>query len=200
MYYTFTKRVRARFLLIGTAVCVGSSVWGQVPVRRSLTLPDAMSGAVAQSKALKVNTAGQGVATAKLEQTRNGQLPGLLLNASYVRISDNIIPFSIRFPGAGDVVLNPQILDQSYNNVQVRQLIWGGGKVRYAQQLAERELRAVQAEAAQYKLAAADNATTIWYNLYLLNASERIIRQNIRLLQERRRELTNLEKQGLVRA
>ena len=39
---------------------------------------------------------------------------------------------------------------------------------------------------------------SIWHNLYLLDASERILRQNVRLLQDRRRDLENLEKQGLV--
>ena len=134
----------------------------------------------------------------RVQQARNNYAPAVSVNLSYVRISNNIRPFSINLPGAGDVVLNPQILNQSYNNVQVRQLLWGGGKVRYGIQAAEREAEATRAEAAQFRLAAADQVTTIWYNLYLLNASERIIRQNIRLLQDRRKDLVNLERQGLV--
>jgi outer membrane protein len=177
---------------------VGPLAWSQTPIRRVLSLPDAVSGAIAQSKAAKINAARQGAALANVEQARNAALPGLTLNASYIRISDNITPFSVSFPGAGEVVLNPQILNQSYNSVQVRQLLWGGGRVRYGVLAAGREAAATVAEAARDKLAAADNATSIWYNLYLLNVSERIIRQNVSLLQERRRDLTNLEKQGLV--
>ncbi len=199
MYNTRYYPFRSVLLLAGTALCIGScsSVSGQTPPRR-LSLPDAVAGAITQSKATKGNAADQNVALAALQQARNGSLPGISVNASYIRISNNVTPFSVSLPGAGDVVLNPQILDQSYNNVQIRQLIYGGGKVRYAQQAAEREFQALKTEAAQYKLTAADNATSIWYTLYLFNTSERIIRQNIRLLQERRRDLTNLEKQGLV--
>ena len=166
--------------------------------RRPLPLTDAINGAIAQSKALKVNAAEQGVAGAKLQQARNNYAPALSLNLSYVRISNNIRPFTISLPGAENLVLNPQILNQSYNNVQVRQLIWGGGKVRYGIQAAEREVEATRHEAARYRLEAADNATSIWYNLYLLNASEGILRQNANLLRDRRRDLENLEKQGLV--
>ena len=181
-------------------LCAGFSppVGAQSPARRSLTLSDAVSGAIAQSKALKTNAAEQGAALARLQQARNNYAPAINANASYIRISNNISPFSLALPGAGEVVLNPQVLDQSYNNIQVRQLLWGGGKVRYGIQAAQREADAVQFETAQSKLTAADNVTQIWYNLYLLNASERIIQQNISLLQERRRELLNLEKQGLV--
>jgi outer membrane protein len=163
-----------------------------------LSLPDAVAGSISHSKALKGNAAEHGAALAKIEQAQNGRLPGITVNASYIRLSNNITPFGISLPGAGDVVLNPQILDQSYNNLQIRQLLWAGGKVRYAQQAAQREAQAIETEAVQHKLTAADNVTSIWYNLYLLSASERIIRQNIRLLQDRRRDLLNVEKQGLA--
>ncbi|MBC8153840.1 MAG: TolC family protein [Bacteroidetes bacterium] len=166
--------------------------------RRALSLADAIHGAMAQSKSLKINAAEQGVAGARLQQARNNYAPAVSVNLSYVRISDNIRPFTISLPGAENLVLNPQILDQSYNNVQVRQLIWGGGKVRYGIQAAEREAEATRQEATQYRLEAADNAMSMWYNLYLLDASERILRQNVRLLRDRRTDLENLEKQGLV--
>ena len=166
--------------------------------RRPLSLADAINGATTQSNALRINTAEQGVAGAKLQQARNNYAPAVSVNLSYVRISDNIRPFTISLPGAENLVLNPQILNQSYNNVQVRQLIWGGGKVRYGIQAAEREAEATRQEATQFRLEAADNVISIWHNLYLLDASERILRQNVRLLQDRRRDLENLEKQGLV--
>ena len=199
MYNTIYNPFYSALLLIGAAIHVSchSPVLAQTAPRR-LLLPDAVNRAIAQSKALNGNAADQNVALAAVQQARNSSLPGVNINASYVRISNNVTAFSINFPGAGDVVLNPQILDQSYNNVQIRQLIYGGGKVRYARQAAERELQAVKTEAAQHKLTAADNVTSIWYTLYLLNASERIIRQNIRLLQDKQRDLLNLEKQGLV--
>lgn len=201
LMFVLSTCLRRRSLLLFTIagwVYCSPPVWGQAPVIRRITLSEAVNGAIAQSNVLKSNAAEQGVALAKVGQARNNRLPGLSVNASYIRISNNITPFSLALPGTGEVVLNPQILDQSYNNVQVRQLLWGGGRARYGIRAAQREADAVRLEATQHRLSAADNVTTIWYNLYLLNASERILRQNISLLQERRRELLNLEKQGLV--
>ena len=199
MFYVSTQQARAGWLVLNVllGLLLTQPVAGQV-AQRTLTLPQAVQGAVTQSKAIRLNTAEQGVAQAKLEQARNERLPGVSINASYIRISDNVTPFSVQFPGAGDIILNPQILNQSYNNVQVRQLLWSGGVVRKGIAAASREAEAVQAEANQYRLSAADNVISLWANLYLLNASERIIRQNINLLRAQRRDLANLEEQGLV--
>jgi outer membrane protein len=106
--------------------------------------------------------------------------------------------FMVSLPEVGAVELNPQILNQSYNNIAVRQLLWAGGAVKLGIRAAEREAEALRLEAGQYQLEAADNVTRIWQNLYLLETSERIIRQNISLLQDRRRDMGNLEKQGIV--
>ena len=189
------------FVKIPALLAIGLSITqpliAQTP-RRQLVLSDAVSQAIAHSKAAQTNLAEQGAANAKVQQARNNFAPSITLNTSYIRISDNVTPFSVNLPGAGDVVLNPQILDQSYNNLQLRQVIWGGGKVRYGIRAAEAEAEATRQEATQYRLTAADNTTSIWYNLYLLNASERILQQNVRLLHDQRVDLENLEKQGLV--
>ncbi|WP_035563433.1 TolC family protein [Hymenobacter sp. IS2118] len=165
---------------------------------RSIGLAEAVQLALAASKDLKRNEAAQRQAAARVQQARDGVVPGVQLSSTFLRLSDNVTPFSVGLPGRGDVVLNPQILNQSYNSLQVRQLLWAGGKVRLGIEAARREQEATQAEADQYRLLAADNVTTIWYDLYTLNASEKIIRENSALLQDRRRELTNLERQGVV--
>lgn len=166
--------------------------------RRSLPLAEAVALALQQSKEVKRNQAAQQAAGARVQSNRNGLLPTVQANASYLHLSNNVTPFRVLLPGASELALNPQILNQSYNNLQVRQMLWSGGKVRYGIAAAERERAALVAEAGQYRLAAADNVTTSWYTLYTLNASEGIIAQNIKLLGDRRRDLLNLERQGLV--
>ena len=165
---------------------------------RPLALAEAVQLALTASKDIKRNEAAQRQAAARVQQAKDGLVPGVQLSSTFLRLSDNVTPFSVVLPGAGEVVLNPQVLNQSYNSLQVRQLLWAGGKVRLGIEAARREQEATQAEADQYRLLAADNVTTLWYDLYTLNASERILRENIKLLQDRRRELASLEKQGVV--
>ncbi len=188
-------RSRAAWLLAGL---LWPAVGQAQSAPRPLPLAEAVILAVQQSNALKRNLASQNVAQARVAQAKNVLLPSVAVTSNFFRISDNITPFVVPFPGAGQVTLNPQILNQSFNNFQVRQLLWAGGRVCKGIAVAEREAQATAAEADQYRLAAADNVTTIWYTLYTLNASERIIRENINVLQDRRRDLTNLENQGVV--
>ena len=165
---------------------------------RALPLSEAIQLALANSQELKRSLAAQGVVRAQVAQAKNGLLPAVGVSATYLRLSDNITPFRVTFPDGGAVTLNPQILNQSYNNFQVRQLLWAGGRVRNGIAAAGRTEAAARAETDQYRLAAADAVTTIWYTLYTLNASQGLLEQNIRLLRDRRKDLTNLERQGLV--
>ena len=97
---------------------------------RPLALAEAVQLAQTASKDLKRNEAAQRQAAARLQQAKNGVVPGVQVSSTFLRLSDNVTPFSVNLPGAGEVVLNPQILNQSYNSLQVRQLLWAGGKVR----------------------------------------------------------------------
>lgn len=165
---------------------------------RPLALAEAVRLALASSKGIKSNEAAQHQTAARVQQALNGVVPSIKGSSTFLRLSDNITPLSLPLPGAGEVALNPQVLNQSFNSLQVEQLVWNGGKVRLGIASARTEQAATAAEADEYRLLAADNATSLWFGLYKLNASERILRENIRLLQDRRRELTSLEKQGLV--
>ena len=165
---------------------------------RVLSLAEAVQLALATSKDVKRNEATQRQAAARVQQAKDGVVPDVQLSSTFLRLSNNVTPFRVTLPGAGEVALNPQVLSQSYNSLQVRQLLWAGGKVRLGIQAARREQKATQAEADLYRLLAADHVTAIWYDLYTLNASERILRENVKLLHDRRRELNNLERQGVV--
>ena len=83
---------------------------------RPLPLTEAVQLALANSNDLKRSIAGQGVARAQVAQAENGLLPTVGVCATFLRLSDNITPFRVTFPEGGAVTLNPQILNQNYNN------------------------------------------------------------------------------------
>ena len=97
--------------------------------KKVLTLDEAVELSIAHSRQLKIDSTQLQIATSKIKQSINTQLPQVGINLNYTRISDNITPFKVRFP-TGDLVLNPQILNQSYNSLQVRQPIFLGGKIK----------------------------------------------------------------------
>ena len=91
---------------------------------KPLTIDEAVRLGLQYSRQLKVSNAKLDIAKAKREQYWSAQIPNVTASANYTRISDNIAPFSVQFPGASNaVVLNPQILNQYYFKLSAQQIV-----------------------------------------------------------------------------
>ena len=122
--------------------CLAMSGYSKAQERKILSLDEAINLGIAHSKQLQTDNIQMKIAESKVVQGVQSQAAQVSLNLSYIRISDNITPFRVNFP-TGDVVLNPQILNQSYNSLQVKQLLWAGGKVKNGIQLLEFDKKAL---------------------------------------------------------
>ncbi len=185
-------------LLIG-GICLIFSLATQAQSPRIIGLDDAVSLGILHSKQLKTDSISMLLTDSKIAQNRNPMLPQLGLSLSYIRISDNITPFQVSFP-TGDVVLNPQILNQSYNALQVRQLVWAGDKVKLGGELLVLDKKAIQAEMQKTKVDIAYSITNLWYTLFTVRQSEKLLKANIELLKNQRENAQNLVKQGVILA
>lgn len=163
----------------------------------SFTLEVALKKAEANSKQLQLDSLSILQASSRIRQNQQAQLPQASAALSYLRISDNITPFKVDFP-TGPVVLNPQILNQSYNNLQLRQLVWAGGKLRQTGQLLELEQKQALLELAKDRNKLKETVTTTWYQLFTAGQSAAIIEANITLLSVQRRDAENFVKQGVL--
>ncbi len=164
---------------------------------KKLSLEEATKLALSHDFQLKSDSAQISILNARLNQNKKALLPDIGLNANYTRISDNITPFKVSFP-TGDVTLNPQILNQSYNSLQLKQLIWSGGKVNYGIQISKKEVEAAKFEAEKSRGNTTYNIAALWYNLYVLKTSKKIIEENIKLLSQNEKDVKNFAKQGIV--
>lgn len=177
-----------------------SFLWYQtINAQSSFLLPleQALTEGLSHSSQLKSDALAQKIASSKVVQTRQLSLPQVSLSASYLRLSDNIEPFKVNFP-TGEVTLNPQILNQSYNALQVRQLIWNGGKLRYANELAQLEEKVNSTETAQHKNQIEANITSIWYQLYALRQAKKLLQHSLDLLNSQITDAKNRLAQGLL--
>jgi outer membrane protein len=162
---------------------------------KKLGLEEATQLALSHDLQLKIDSAQLGILNAKLLQAQQSQLPEIGLNLSYLRISDNITPFTVTFP-TGDVTLNPQILNQSYNSLQLKQLIWSGGKTKYGIDIAKKELEAATYDIAKNKAVTVYNIAALWYNLYVLKNSQKILETTIKTLLQSQQDVKNFVQQG----
>lgn len=161
-----------------------------------LSLEDAIQLANKHNLQLKVDSAQLEILNAKIAQLNNLRKPQVGLNLNYTRISDNVTPFSVAFP-TGEVTLNPQILNQSYNSLQLRQLIWNGNKIAYSIEATRKESEAVRYDLQKNTITNTYNVTALWYNLYILKTSKKIIEANIKVLNSNKQDLVNFVNQGI---
>ncbi len=182
-------------ILFGICFVFGNNTKAQIP--RILELEEAITLGITHSKNLALDNINLQLADSKILQNKSAKLPQVGLNLSYVRISDNITPFRVSFP-TGDVVLNPQILNQSYNSLQVKQLLWAGGKVKYGDEILALDKKAIYFDIQKNKNDVAFNITTLWYNLFTVKQSKKILEANIDLLNNQKKDAENFVKQGII--
>lgn len=188
-----------RYLTFTPLTCItllGSiNLYGQE--KKIVNLEEAINLGVNHSTQIKLDSLNFKIADAKLSQSKANQLPQVTASASYFRISDNITPFTVSFP-TGNVVLNPQILNQSYNAIQARQLIWGGGKFKNVNKITELDKKAVEFDIATSKNDISYQIASIYYNLYTAKQTKKIIEANINLLNNQKKDANNYVNQGII--
>ena len=189
----FIRKILLLIISISTIFC--RCMVAQTP--RILELEEAVSLAITHSKSIQLDSFNLQIADSKILQNTQSKLPQVGLNLSYVRISDNITPFRVNFP-TGEVTLNPQILNQSYNSLNVRQLLWAGGKVKYANDLLNLDKKAVYFDLQKNKNEVAFTITTLWYNLFTVKQSKKLLLANIELLNNQKKDAENFVNQGVI--
>ena len=194
-----TKLFKRQLQIYALGICFFISTVVEAQQTKLLTLDDAITLSIAHSKQLKIDSTQLQIADSKIQQGINTQLPQVGVNLSYIRISDNITPFKVNFP-AGEVTLNPQILNQSFNSLQIRQPIYLGGKVKNGIELLKQDKQAIYFDIEKSKLDATYSITTLYYNLFVLKESKKIIEANIQLLTNQQKDAQNFVTEGVLLA
>lgn len=161
-----------------------------------LSLNEAIELAMLHDVQTKADSTDVEIALSRLEQTKNMALPEINLNGNYTRISNNITPLKVDFP-SGAFALNPQILNQSFNSLQLKQLLFVGGRLKYGTEIFKRETDLARFEIEKNRLNTSYNVAILWYNLYVLSTSKKTIEVNIKTLLLNQQDVKNYVAQGL---
>jgi len=195
----FNQQMKFKQILFSIYACCYFIV-GNAQIQDSiLTLKKAVELGVVNSKVLKASTEKINIAIAKVNQAKSQNLPSAKLSSTYTRISDNITPFSVKFPNAPtEIVLNPQILNQFGENISVSQLIYSGGRVKKTVTGLEFLKAASELDFKNDRDAVVYNIISAYYSLYKLQEANLILKENEKLIKARLTDLQNLEKNGLL--
>ena len=166
---------------------------------QKLTLSEALQRGVEASPQLKATLAKLAATESKTEQYRNAFIPNVALNSSYSRLSDNITPFSVRFPGATEATtLNPQILNQFNNRLSLQETVFTGFRAKNFYESALFLEKAAALDADKDRLEIKGNIVGAYINLIKLKNSLDILSKNSDVLRGRLNDVQNLVKSGLA--
>ena len=161
---------------------------------RKLSLEEALSLGLENSKALQLSKSRIDVAQAKYEQLRALQFPQVKAFSTYSKYND--VP-EFLFPG--QVVSSfPNIPNVYRNGVSLVQPVSGGFRARAMLESGELFAKAVAMDAEKDQAEIKINLIATYFNLYKLQETKKLIDENLANTERRLKDIQNLAKNGLA--
>jgi outer membrane protein len=178
-------------------VCLVTAFSANSQTTKTLTLEEAVRLGIEASPQVKVSGAKLDATKAKTLQYWNAVLPNVSLNSAYTRVSDNITPFSVKFPGATEAVaLNPQILNQFTNRLSAQAFVFTGWRAKNFFESAQFLEKAAGLDIERDKIEVKNNIVAAYLNLLKLQTSKEIVAKNGDVLRGRLNDVKNFVKSG----
>ena len=171
--------------------------------KRPITLHEAIDLGIKNSKQLKHSQAKIEEATAALKEALNNQLPDAKLSGSYLWLSSANVDMKLKGNsssgggnnGGGAV---PEISKAGYAIANVSLPVFAGGRTRYGIEASKFLAQATRLDADNDKEEVIQNTVEAFVNLYKARASVSLVQENLAEAQQRVKDFSNLEKNGLL--
>ncbi len=164
----------------------------------ALTLQEAVSMGLANSRTLRASAARVAGTEARAMEVHAGMLPSLKFEASYKRLSD-VDPFQVKLPMLPQPIeISPTVLDNTNLRLGVQQPLFTGFRLRSNVEAADRLAEASRADHATDRADLVLNITAAYWTLYQTRETERFVADNVRRLEGYVRDIGNLLKAGMA--
>jgi outer membrane protein TolC len=168
--------------------------------KKVLGLNEAIELSVKNSKQLKRDQARIDEATAALREATDKRLPDAGLSGSYLRFNSPNIVMDTKSSGGGSGISadRPKINQFMYGIASFSLPIYSGGQIKYGINSAEYLQKAVALDADNEREEVVQTTIEAFANLFKATTAVRLMKENLAQSQQRVKELTNLEKNGLL--
>lgn len=184
-------------LVAGLAILFAGVVNGQE--KRSLSLTDAIELSLKNSHQLKNSQAKIEEATAALKEAVQKKLPDASVSASYLRLTTaNIDLKSGNNNNGGSTNAPPKVSQAMYGILNASLPVFAGGRIRYGIESSEYLEKAAKLDAEDDKDEVIQTAIEAFANLFKAKSAVRLVKENLAQSQQRAKDLSNLEKNGLL--
>ncbi len=168
----------------------------QAQESRNLSLTEAISLGIENSKTLKIDAAKVETATANFLAAKNNRLPDLKVSASALALANAKVDLKILPPTAGSSMAAPN--SAYFGSANFSLPLYAGGRIKYGMKSAEYLVEAQKLAIEQDKTAIAYNIAQAYNNLYKADQSIIVLKENLKATQERDKTFLNLEKNGVI--
>lgn len=186
------QKATLRMLLM--AVLISGSTQAQQQLQ--LSLEDAITTGLQNSKVLSISAAKVRAAEAKLKETDAGHYPTLKLSAAYTRLS-KVDPFAITTP-FGSFTVSPAILDNYNAKLSLQQPLFTGFRLQNSSRVADINSQAASEEMTRDKAEVIFTIRNAYWNHYKAIAMKRLIDETVEQVKLKLQDAKNLAAQGLL--
>lgn len=180
-----------------TAMFLGAAALFHAQEKRLLTLEEAVSLGIQNSKNLKIDQAKIQEATANYLEAKNNRLPFLKASASALALANANVDLKILPPsqnGGNGPKANSAFLGQ----ISASLPLYAGGRIKYGIQSAEYLVEASKLSTENDKVAIAYNVAQAYNNLFKANQAIKVLEENLTASQKRDESFQKLENNGII--
>jgi len=164
---------------------------------KPIALNEAIDLSLKNSKQLKNSQARIEEATGALREAVERKLPDAKLTGSYVWLSSANIDLKTKSSN-GNQNGTPKISQAMYGIVNASLPIYTGGRIRYGIESSRYLAEATKLDADSEKEQVIQNTIESYVNLYKAKSSVSLVKENLAEAQQRVKDFTNMEKNGLL--
>lgn len=176
---------------------------------RNITLDEAITLSLQNSKQLKFSQAKIAEATANLHEARERRLPDLSATGSYIRLNQPKVDLKLKLGGSGGSSegsgsgssssgSTPTVNEASYALVNLSVPVFSGFRIQNGIESAKYLQRAAKLDAEKDRDEVVQNTIAAYSNMFKAKEALEIVRQNLKQSQQRVADFSNLEKNGLL--
>lgn len=171
----------------------------QAQDRKSLSLKEAITLSIQNSKELKLSKTKIDAALASVKTAKNSQLPDVSVSASYLRINEPNVDFKLNVGGdSSGGGSSPKVNSVAYAMATVSLPIFSGFIIQSQKESARYLAEAAKLDADKDREAVIQNTINAYSNLYKAQQAVTLVQENLKQQQQRVADFSNLEKNGIV--
>ncbi|OWK71539.1 TolC family protein [Pedobacter sp. AJM] len=163
---------------------------------KELNINQAIELGIANSKNLKLSQNKIDQAVAKLEVVKDNALPSA--NANFIYNHAEIPTSTFTLPGGGSSLQLPKRADAFVGTAAVQELVYGGGKLKYAKESTKLLADVARLDADKNKEEITYAVINTYYALYKVAQSKKVVDQNLESIAAQIKQAQRFFEQGIV--